>query len=182
VFPAVKFRFRINEKSIHGRKNLSLRENMMDILNGPGFLGTHAPFLSDLSLLLILVSIVLFTTGWQLRLRGRPDAHCPIQAAAVLVNLLAAASVMIPSYIAHILPGIPAKLGKGDYGITTLHALIGAAATLLGVFVVLRAYNLVPAKLRFKNYKLFMRTSYLLYIAAAMLGVVVYILVYVAGI
>ena len=89
---------------------------------------------------------------------------------------------MIPSYIAHILPGIPAKLGTGDYAITTLHAIVGAAATLLGVFVVLRAYKLVPERLRFKNYKSFMRTSYLLYILAAALGVAVYIIVYIAGI
>jgi hypothetical protein len=155
---------------------------MLNILNGPGFLGTHAPFQSDLSLLLILVSIVLLTIGWQLRLHGHPKAHCPIQAIAAVVNILAVAVVMIPSYIIHILPGIPAKLGTGDYAFTTVHAVVGAAATLLGVFVVLRAYNLVPVRLRFKNYKLFMRTAYLLYASAALLGIVEYILVYVLGI
>ncbi len=155
---------------------------MINILIGPGFLGTHAPFQSDLSLLLILVSIVLFTIGWQLRIHGHPKAHCPIQAGAAVMNILAVAAVMIPSFIIHILPGIPAMLGTGDYAFTTVHAVIGAAASLLGVFVVLRAYNLVPARLRFKNYKLFMRTSYLLYATAALLGVIEYLLVYVLGI
>ena len=88
---------------------------------------------------------------------------------------------MIPSYVTHILPGIPAKLGTGDYAITTLHAIVGAAATLLGVFVVLRAYRLVPERLRFKNYKKFMRTSYVMYLVAAFLGVAVYLIVYVGG-
>ncbi len=155
---------------------------MIAILNGPGFLDTHAPFSSDLSLILILISIALFTTGWQLRLHGHPGAHCPIQAVAAGLNAIAAAAVMIPSYIAHILPGIPAKLGTGDYAFTTLHAIVGATATLLGVFVVLRAYRLVPGRLRFKNYKKVMRTSYVLYVVAAILGVAVYALVYIAGI
>ncbi len=155
---------------------------MINILNGPGFFGTHAPLSSDLSLLLILISIAFFTTGWQLRIHGRPKAHCPIQAAAAILNVLAVAAVMIPSFVIHILPGIPAKLGTGDYAFTTLHAVIGAAAALLGAFVVLRAYKLVPERFRFKNYKLFMRTSFLLYIIAAALGVAEYYIVYVAGI
>jgi hypothetical protein len=48
---------------------------------------------------------------------------------------------------------------------------------LLGIFVVLRGNNLVPSALRFKNYKLFMRTSYALYMLATALGVIVYVLV-----
>jgi uncharacterized membrane protein YozB (DUF420 family) len=48
--------------------------------------------------------------------------------------------------------------------------------------VVLRANKLVPKRLRFKNYKRFMRTSYALYMLATLLGVVVYLEVYVLGI
>jgi hypothetical protein len=66
---------------------------------------------------------------------------------------------MIPSFFIHILPGVPAKLLQGDYGVTTVHAVIGAMGLLLGIFVVLRANGLMPARLRFNNYKGFMRTS-----------------------
>jgi uncharacterized membrane protein YozB (DUF420 family) len=53
---------------------------------------------------------------------------------------------------------------------------------LLGIFVVLRGNQLVPKSLRFKNYKPFMRTSYTLYMAATLLGVIVYFLAFVLGI
>jgi uncharacterized membrane protein YozB (DUF420 family) len=89
---------------------------------------------------------------------------------------------MVNSYVTHILPGIPAKLLEGDYGVTTIHAVIGTIGLLLGIFVVLRGNNLVPKALRFKNYKLFMRTAYAIYMLATFLGVFVYILAFVLGI
>jgi uncharacterized membrane protein YozB (DUF420 family) len=89
---------------------------------------------------------------------------------------------MIASFVKHILPGIPGKFMQGDYAITTAHALVGTIALLLGIFIVVRANELGPRAVRFSNYKLFMRTSYVLYMLATALGVVVYILVYVLGI
>jgi uncharacterized membrane protein YozB (DUF420 family) len=88
---------------------------------------------------------------------------------------------MIASFIIYILPGIPGKLLEGTYGVTTVHAFIGMLGLLLGVFVVLRANKLVPKRLRFKNYKPFMRTSYILYMLATLIGVIVYVTVYVTG-
>jgi uncharacterized membrane protein YozB (DUF420 family) len=53
---------------------------------------------------------------------------------------------------------------------------------LLGVFVVLRGHNLVPKAMRFKDYKPFMRGAYVLYLLSTLLGIVVYVSVYVFGI
>ena len=89
---------------------------------------------------------------------------------------------MVRSYVVHILPGIPAKLLQGDYAVTTIHAIVGVLSLLLGIFVVLRGNNLVPKSLRFKRYKLFMRTAYILYMLATLLGVLVYVEVYILGI
>ena len=58
----------------------------------------------------------------------------------------------------------------------------GTDGFLFGIFVVLRANGLVPERLRFKNYKLFMRSAYALYSLATAMGLVVYIAVYVYGI
>jgi len=44
--------------------------------------------------------------------------------------------------------------------------------------VVLRGNNLVPERLKFKNYKLYMRWAYGLYIAATLIGIVVYGVLY----
>ena len=60
------------------------------------------------------------------------------------------------------------------YIITTLHATIGTAALLFGVFVVLRANKLLPKFLQFNNYKGFMRLAYTLYMLATLIGIWVY--------
>jgi uncharacterized membrane protein YozB (DUF420 family) len=155
---------------------------MQSTLNGPGFLGTHAPFVSDLSLVLTVLTAVLFTLGWQLARLGHYAAHRWVQTTAAALNTNIVLAVMVSSFVKHILPGIPGKLLQGDYGITTIHAVVGTIGMLLGVFVVLRANGLMPRALRFSNYKLFMRTSYSLYMLATLLGVTVYVLAFVLGI
>ena len=155
---------------------------MISFLNGPGFLGTHAPFISDLSLILILLTAIMFTIGWQLARHRHYQAHRWVQTVTAAINAIVVLCVMINSYVTHILPGIPAKLLEGDYGVTTVHAVVGTIGLLLGVFVVLRGNGLVPKALRFKNYKMFMRISYAFYMLATLLGVIVYILAFVLGI
>ncbi len=155
---------------------------MRGLLAGPGFLGTHASFRSDVTLILILVSAALLTIGWRLAVAKRFEAHRWVQTCAVILNTAAVLFTMIGSFWVHILPGLPGKLGQGDYAITTVHALFGAVSLVLGVFIVLRANKLVPKALRFRNYKLFMRTSYSLYMLTTLLGVIVYLLVYVYSI
>jgi uncharacterized membrane protein YozB (DUF420 family) len=155
---------------------------MKDLLGSSGFLGTHAPFISDLTLILIILTAILFTIGWQLARHKRFNEHRWVQTSSASLNAIVVLSVMINSFVLHILPGIPGKLLVGDYAVTTIHAFIGMCGLLLGIFVVLRANKLVPKRLRFKNYKRFMRTSYTLYMLATLLGVVVYLEVYVLGI
>ena len=151
---------------------------MKEFLNGPGFLGTHALFVSDLSLILILLTAILFTIGWQLARHSYYEAHRWVQTIAAVINVVVVLGFMINSYVTYILPGIPDKLLTGDYAITTVHAFVGMIGLLLGIFVVLRGNELVPNALRFKNYKLFMRTSYVIYMLATLLGVFVYILAF----
>ena len=155
---------------------------MTDFLTSPGFLGTKATLRSDLTLVLILISAILFNIGFFLARRKHFTAHRWVQTSAVTVNTLVVLISMVTSYIIHILPGIPAKLVKGDYAVTTVHAFIGAAALVYGVYVALRGNNLVPKKLRFNNYKLFMRWAYALYMLATLGGVTLYIIVFVYGI
>ena len=99
----------------------------------------------------------------------RYEAHRWIQSVTAVINAAVVLGIMIQSFVIHILPGIPGKLLVGDYAVTTIHAIVGAAGLLLGIFVVLRANQLVPHSLRFKNYKAFMRTSYVLYMLATLL-------------
>jgi uncharacterized membrane protein YozB (DUF420 family) len=155
---------------------------MGNFLDSPGFLGTTATFRSDASLILILIAAVLFTIGWQLAVHKRYDSHRWVQTTAVSLNAIIVLSAMIRPFVIYILPGIPAKLLEGSYGITTVHALVGMAAALFGVFVVLRGNQLVPRALRFKDYRRYMRLSYALYMLATVLGAIVYVVVFIIGI
>jgi uncharacterized membrane protein YozB (DUF420 family) len=155
---------------------------MSDFLTTPGFLGTKATFRSDLTLILILITAILFNIGFILARRKQFKAHRWVQTISVSINTLVVIISMVTSYIIHILPGIPSRLGQGDYAVITVHGIVGAIALLFGVFVALRGNNLVPKSLRFKNYKLFMRWAYALYMLATLGGVAVYIIVFIYGI
>ncbi len=152
---------------------------MDEIFSGPGFLGTFAPFFADASLVLILLSILLLVVGWQLRIRRRDRSHCIVQTAAVILNIVVVAAVMIGSFLNTVLPALPAGLLQAGIAVTTLHALLGTASAGLGLFIVLRVNNWVPRKLRFNDYKLFMRAALVLYALTAVLGIIVYLIFYV---
>ena len=151
-------------------------------LAGPGFLGSNAPALSDVTLILILITAALFTLGRSLARRDRIQAHRWVQTTSALLNATVVLLVMVRAYLVHILPGIPASLGQGDYAVTTAHALVGATGLTFGLYVVLSANKVLPKSLRFHTYKPFMRAAYKLYMLATLLGVAVYALVYVFSI
>lgn len=155
---------------------------MQSFLSSPGFLGTHAPLISDLSLILTLLTSGLLTIGWQLARHGHYTIHRWVQTGAATMNAIVVLAFMVASYVKHILPGIPGKLLQGDYAITTVHALVGTVALVLGICVVVRANELGPQALRLSNYKPVMRTSYVLYMLATLLGAAVYVLTFVLGI
>ena len=155
---------------------------MSDFLTTPGFLGTRATLRSDLTLLLIVFTAILFNIGFILARRKHFDAHRWVQTGAVILNSLVVLISMVTSYIIYILPGIPSKLAQGDYAVTTIHGIIGAFAFIFGIFVMLRGNELVPQRLKFQNYIPFMRWAYGLYMLATLGGIAVYIIVFVFGI
>ena len=144
----------------------------------PGFLGTRATFGPDIALVLILFSSILFTIGWQLAVHKHYDIHRWVQTSAASINAVAVLAIMVGSFVGFTLPTIPTKIAEPVTSVTTIHAVIGTIAFLLGVFVVLRANKLVPKAWRFKNYKLFMRTSYALYMLTTLIGIAVYVVTY----
>lgn len=155
---------------------------MSDFLTTPGFLGTRATLRSDLTLIMILVTALLFNIGFFLARRKHFTAHRWVQTSAVILNSLVVVISMVTSFIIHILPGIPGKLAKGDYAVTTVHAIIGAAAVIFGLYVMLRGNELMPKRLRFNNYKPYMRLAYGMYMIATLGGILIYIIVFVLGI
>jgi uncharacterized membrane protein YozB (DUF420 family) len=88
---------------------------------------------------------------------------------------------MLLPYRDFVLPGVPANLDQPFYWVTSLHALMGAIALPFGLFVILRGHNLVPDRLKFNNYKLFMRWAYGLFVATILVGVGVYVVWFVTN-
>ena len=154
---------------------------MPNIYTTPGFLGTRALLLSDITLVLIILSSTLFTIGWRLAVGKHYEIHRWVQTTAAAINALIVITVMIKSFLIFVLPGLPAKFFEGSYGITTVHAFIGAIGLTLGIFVDLRGNGLVPKAVQFNDYKLFMRTAYAIYMISTALGIALYIIVYIYG-
>jgi uncharacterized membrane protein YozB (DUF420 family) len=148
---------------------------MIEILHRPGFLGTSANFAADMTLTISLGVALLFTIGFLLARARRYSAHRWVQSTAVALNAVLVGWMMILPFRDFVLPGIPGRLDERFYAMTTIHGLVGAAALIFGVFVALRGNELVPAALKFRDYKRFMRVAYGLYLLATLIGVLVYL-------
>ena len=105
--------------------------------------------------------------------RFRQHAWC--QSVIVLVNLSLIVVAMLPSFRVYVAPRIPLKLGKAYYAVATAHAALGTLAELGGLYILLAVgTNLLPPRLRIRNYKLWMRTGLVLWWAVLLLGWVTY--------
>ncbi len=152
---------------------------MTDFYLFPGFLGTRATFGPDLAVTLIVISSTLFTIGWQLAVHKHYDIHRWVQTSAAIINASAVLAIMVGSFWGFLRPQIATHFAQPPVWVATVHAAVGTICFLLGIFVVLRANKLVPQRFRFKNYKLFMRTSYSLYMFTTLLGIAVYAVTYI---
>ncbi|MEW5958247.1 MAG: hypothetical protein AB1801_11015 [Chloroflexota bacterium] len=149
---------------------------MTEILHADGFLGTSANFAADMTLTLSILVGLIFTLGMVMALKGRYELHRWLQTGGALLNLILVLWMMILPFRDFVLRDFSQPVRPPYfYGVTTLHALIGLAALVFGSFVVLRGHNLMIKPLKFRNYKPYMRTAYILYMAATLLGLGVYL-------
>ena len=146
-------------------------------MKGPGFLGTEAHLGADLALVGSIVVALVFTLGAWLALRRQYEAHRWAQTAGAVLNALLVFGLMIPSLLS-VDPSENVDLPPSAFLYMSGHEFVGAAALIFGLFVVLRGNNLVPARLRFNNYKPYMRWAYGLYMAATLIGFAVYLVLY----
>lgn len=148
---------------------------MTELLHSPGFLGTHANFAADATLVAMVIIGILLTIGFVLARKKHYLAHRWMQTTAASANLVLVLWMMILPFRDFVVRDAGGPRPSYFYVITVLHAILGLSAVLLGIFVVLRANGLMIKPLRFNNYKVFMRISYVLYIVTILLGVVVYL-------
>jgi uncharacterized membrane protein YozB (DUF420 family) len=149
-----------------------------DLLVGLVAIATKAPRGAAVSLVLIVVTAILFTIGWRLAMRRRYGAHRWVQTVAACLNAAVVLVWMIRSFTVNVAPDIPARLNEKAYAVATSHALVGVIGLLFGMFVMLRGNELVPQRLRFTNYKPYMRGAYALYLLGTLTGVILYVVAY----
>ena len=140
-----------------------------------GFLGTAAPGIADLVLLLeTAMGVALLAGAWLARSK-RFRSHAWCQSIVVLLNVALIALTMAPSFRVHVFPRIPAKLGKAYYALATAHAVLGTVTELTGLYILLAAATKVlPETLRITNYKAWMRSVLVLWWVVLLLGIATY--------
>jgi uncharacterized membrane protein YozB (DUF420 family) len=140
-----------------------------------GFLGTGATFEADLNLLVQVIMGGALIGGSLLAKRKRYTAHGICHTTMLPFNLVMIGLVMWPSFQQQVRPAIPKVLHKWYYAAATIHALLGATAELLGLYIVIVASTRVlPQSLRFKDWKRWMRAELTLWSMVVLTGVGTY--------
>ncbi|HXO28902.1 MAG TPA: hypothetical protein VOA80_16245 [Thermoanaerobaculia bacterium] len=141
-----------------------------------GFLGSAAPWGTDLTLILEIAMGVGLLIGALLARLRRFGAHAWCQSTVVLVNLALIAATMVPSFRSLLIPALPDKLGKSYYALAAVHAALGVVAECAGLYILLAAgTKLLPERLRITRFKLWMRSVLVLWWAVLVLGLATYI-------
>lgn len=145
------------------------------------FLGTGGTFAADFNLLAQIVLGLTLLGGMVLARRKHYRAHQYVQTSVVVLNLFLIAFIMDPAFRNQVEPEIPAHLGMAYYLMATVHATVGVIAEALGLYVVLAAgTKLLPQRLRFTNFKLWMRSLLVIWWVALLLGLGTYYVWYLA--
>jgi uncharacterized membrane protein YozB (DUF420 family) len=146
----------------------------------PGFLATAAPRYADVVLLLeIAMAIVLLLGGFLARVRKyRWHAFC--QSAVVLLNLIVILMVMVPAFHPSVLSKLSESSVRTYYLLSSVHAFSGITAEAFALYILLAAgTKALPERLRFHNYKIWMRCALFLWWSALLLGIATYVRWYV---
>ncbi len=150
-------------------------------LNMKGFLGTGATFGADANLIVQVTMGAALIAGAFLARWKRYSAHAACQTTVLLLNLAMIALVMWPSFHRQVIPPLPEHLGDRYYAVAVGHAVLGTAAELFGLYIVLVAgTNIVPRRLRFQRWKLWMRAELALWWVVVLSGVGLYYAWYLA--
>ena len=142
-----------------------------------GFLGTQAGFSADLNLVIQIAMGFALIAGAFLARAKRYRAHGACQTAVLLLNLVMIGFVMWPAFHQQVLPRLPRRFAKPYYTIATFHGILGAAAELLGLYILLVAgTNVLPRAWRFRRWKLWMRIELALWWAVLLSGIATYLI------
>ena len=139
-----------------------------------GFLG-KAPLAADLNLTLELLLVAGLTFGAWFARRGNLAAHRYNQTAWTLLNVVLVALIMVPG-MENVTLESPSDLAPVHYWVPWLHAAVGTATVVAGLWLVLQMNGLLPRRLHLRAWKKLMRATLAGYWLVALLGFVTYYL------
>jgi len=146
-----------------------------------GFLGTGAPFSADANLIVQLAMGGALLIGRFLARKKHYTEHGICQTTVMLLNLAMIAMVMWPAFQGQVAPAIPKHLGESYYAVAIGHASLGIMAELAGLYIVLVAgTKIIPRRLRFQRWKLWMRVELVLWWVVVITGIGTYYAWYLA--
>jgi len=145
-----------------------------------GIFPANAPLLANATLLAEIAMGIALILGAGLARRRHYRFHACCQSFVVLLNFLVISVAMIPSLHRHVLPKIPAKLGRLFYALATVHAVTASVAQAAAFYILLAAGTAwLPSRCRLNNFKTAMRAVLVLWWIALLLGVATYVRWYV---
>src|SRR5215467_14384053 len=97
---------------------------------------SDAPRTADVALLVEITMGAALLAGAFLARRRYYRAHALCQSAVVVLNLVVIGFAMSPSFYGQVAPKIPMAIRKPYYALAVLHAVLGAVAELLGLYVI----------------------------------------------
>jgi hypothetical protein len=130
---------------------------------------------ADLVLLLEIAMATGLLIGAWLARSGRFRQHAWCQSIIVLLNLAVIATMMAPSLSIHVLPRIPARIGKTYYALAAAHGMLGTFTELAGLYILLSTgTSVLPEEFRITKYKVWMRSVLGLWWVVLLLGIATY--------
>jgi uncharacterized membrane protein YozB (DUF420 family) len=148
------------------------------VLAVSGFITSRSSLGADLSLITEVLAVALLTIGVFYAVRHEYGRHRGFQTVGVIVSIIPAVLWMIPSIWKNTLPDFPGNLDDAGQVLTVAHSAVAVVAVILGLLLVIRGNQRMAAGADMSGYKTAMRVAYVLYVAAAVLGIAVYVRIY----
>lgn len=141
-----------------------------------GILGTGASEAVDINLLLQFGMGVALLFGWLMARRRRYAVHGICQTAVLLLNAVAIAITMGPSFLRNVIPSVASHWQEGYYFCAALHGMLGMGAEAFGLYIVLSAgTKLIPERMRIKRWKFWMRIALAYWWIVILVGAATYV-------
>jgi uncharacterized membrane protein YozB (DUF420 family) len=142
-----------------------------------GLLGTKAPLLYDLNLILqIVIIIILFTGAYYAKRKYKYQVHGKIMGLAILLNVISILFVMAPRLLEN-LNFLISNIAQPPVQVAVIHPVFGGLAVVLGIAILAK---LRPCGSKMgTNIRYLMRITLTIWTIAFLLGLSIYIAFYV---